>query len=134
MTELLGLTYEHFTTCVVLPQGEFAKFLHNTPKDRQELLVRLLDLGIYARMGVLANTRASVAKNERDLVAARLAELVDRTPAQRTELADRLARLTELVASIDATRPQRMPSSTATTRPAGHRRRPTAGRRTVGAK
>ncbi len=106
VTELLGLTYEHFTTCVVLPQGEFAKFLHNTPKDRQELLVRLLDLGIYARMGVLANIRASVAKNERELVAARLAELADRTPAQRAELAERLAQLTGLVTSIDATRPQ----------------------------
>lgn len=105
VTELLGLTYEHFTTCVVLPQGEFAKFLHNTPKDRQELLVRLLDLGIYARMGALANTRASVAKTERELVAARLGELADRTPAQRTELADRLGQLTGLVAAIDATRP-----------------------------
>ena len=29
--ELLGLSFEHFTRCVVLPQGEFARFLHDKP-------------------------------------------------------------------------------------------------------
>ena len=48
---LLGLPFEHFTKCVVLPQGEFARFLHDKPRDRQELLVELLNLGFYARMG-----------------------------------------------------------------------------------
>ncbi len=46
---LLGLSYDHFVKCVVLPQGEFARFLHDKPKDRQDLLVSLLDLGVYGR-------------------------------------------------------------------------------------
>jgi exonuclease SbcC len=44
---VVGLTFEHFTRCVVLPQGEFARFLHDEPKDRRALLVRLLGLGAY---------------------------------------------------------------------------------------
>src|SRR4051812_35452466 len=41
--QLLGLSYDHFTTCVVLPQGDFQRFLHQKPAQRQDLLVELLD-------------------------------------------------------------------------------------------
>ncbi|HEX5366166.1 MAG TPA: SMC family ATPase, partial [Acidimicrobiales bacterium] len=50
VTDLLGLGFEHFTTCVSLPQGQFARFLHDKPRSRQDLLVRLLDLGLYDRV------------------------------------------------------------------------------------
>nr|MBA2599630.1 SMC family ATPase [Actinomycetota bacterium] len=36
--KLLGLGFEHFTKCVVLPQGEFARFLHDDPSTRQDML------------------------------------------------------------------------------------------------
>lgn len=55
---LLGLSFEQFTKTVVLPQGDFARFLHERPADRQELLVRLLDLGIYGDMASRARERA----------------------------------------------------------------------------
>ena len=58
---LLGLGFEQFTTCVVLPQGEFAGFLHAEPGERQDLLAGLLDLGLYERMGQAARSRAAVA-------------------------------------------------------------------------
>jgi exonuclease SbcC len=45
--ELLGLPFGDFCTCVVLPQGEFAEFLHTEPRKRQEKLVRILGLGVY---------------------------------------------------------------------------------------
>ena len=60
--QLLGLPFEHFTRCVVLPQGEFARFLHDRPADRQELLVALLDLGVYERVAQEANRRAAAAE------------------------------------------------------------------------
>jgi len=47
---ILGLTFTQFTTCVVLPQGEFARFLNDKPSDRQDLLVKLLGLGLYDRI------------------------------------------------------------------------------------
>ena len=40
----VGLPYEQFTSCVMLPQGEFARFLHAKPAERQEILVNLLGL------------------------------------------------------------------------------------------
>src|SRR5690348_2115496 len=33
--DILGLTYEHFTQSVLLPQGRFSEFLHAKPADRQ---------------------------------------------------------------------------------------------------
>ncbi len=50
VVELTGLTFEHFTRCVVLPQGEFAAFLHDRPANRQDLLRSLLDLEMYERV------------------------------------------------------------------------------------
>src|SRR4029453_8991682 len=47
----VGLPYEQFTSCVVLPQGEFARFLHAKPAERQEILVNLLGLHVYQRIG-----------------------------------------------------------------------------------
>ena len=54
---LIGLDFDQFTTCVVLPQGDFERFLHAKPAERQGLLVALLDLGIYDRVAQLAVSR-----------------------------------------------------------------------------
>src|SRR5215203_125533 len=51
VADLLGLSFEHFCTCVVLPQGEFAALLHAEPRKRQDMLLALLDLGLYEAMG-----------------------------------------------------------------------------------
>src|SRR5262249_40365136 len=48
-TDLLGLGFDHFPTCVSLPQGQFARFLHDKPRARQALLVPLLDRRPYDR-------------------------------------------------------------------------------------
>lgn len=58
---LLGLDFDRFTKTVVLPQGRFARFLHDKASDRQALLRDLLDLGIYTRMGSAARDRAGTA-------------------------------------------------------------------------
>ena len=65
--QVLGLGFEQFTKSVVLPQGEFARFLHDTPSGRQELLVKLLELGVYDRMRAAANTRKVVAESAIEL-------------------------------------------------------------------
>ena len=38
--KLLGLDFEHFCQCVVLPQGEFAEFLHARRRDRRRCCSR----------------------------------------------------------------------------------------------
>lgn len=48
--ELLGMTAAQFFQVVLLPQGEFARFLRADTKDRQELLERLFDTARFARI------------------------------------------------------------------------------------
>jgi DNA repair protein SbcC/Rad50 len=76
---LLGLSYEDFCQCVVLPQGQFADFLHATPKDRQEIMLRLLGAEHYRQMMVLANQRASDAARRAETLEETLASFGDAT-------------------------------------------------------
>ena len=108
--DVVGLSFEHFTRCVVLPQGEFARFLHDEPKDRRSLLVRLLDLGIYEAMRKRADELARVAKTHADLLDQQIAKLegraidIDFYVARARELADfneRVAAALPRLAAID---------------------------------
>ncbi|MCE5292740.1 MAG: SMC family ATPase [Nocardiaceae bacterium] len=58
VTELLGLTFQEFCTCVVLPQGDFSKFLHATSGERQAILKKLLGYQIYDSIRSAADARA----------------------------------------------------------------------------
>ncbi|MBO0739097.1 MAG: hypothetical protein J2P48_21535, partial [Alphaproteobacteria bacterium] len=59
VTRIVGLSLDAFTQAVVLPQGEFQRFLKSAPRDRREILTRILRLRIYDRMRELASNRAS---------------------------------------------------------------------------
>ncbi|MEY2430880.1 MAG: repair protein SbcC/Rad50, partial [Acidimicrobiaceae bacterium] len=106
VTERLGLSYEHFTKCVVLPQGEFARFLHDKPAARQDLLVSLLDLGVYAQMADLAGKRHAQAKSEAAVLDGRLSDLVTATPEAITAAAVRVDLLTALLDELDTATPE----------------------------
>jgi DNA repair protein SbcC/Rad50 len=106
VTELLGLGFEHFTTCVSLPQGQFARFLHDKPRTRQDLLVRLLDLGLYDGVAAAARQRAALARNRSDVIAGQLDQLAGATPEARSSAAARVAELAALVACLAAERPK----------------------------
>ena len=60
--KLLGLSFDHFCQCVVLPQGEFAEFLRAKGSDRREILLKLLGAGLYKEIGREANSRASARR------------------------------------------------------------------------
>lgn len=53
--ELLGLPVSAFTQAVLLPQGEFARFLKADPKARRDMLRSLLRLDVYERMRGMAS-------------------------------------------------------------------------------
>jgi DNA repair protein SbcC/Rad50 len=104
---LLGLPFEHFTRCVVLPQGEFARFLHDKPSVRQELLVTLLHLDIYTEMGQHANQLSGQAKNKAALIQERLDnELAFATDEELAEASGRAERLRVLRSRVAAAQPQ----------------------------
>ena len=96
VVQLLGLSFEHFTRCVVLPQGQFAQFLHDRPKDRQELLKNLLDITVYEQVASAARDKARDAKASVKAANERLAELATASPERRSELVERAALLDAL--------------------------------------
>ncbi|MPZ74452.1 MAG: AAA family ATPase, partial [Nitriliruptorales bacterium] len=102
---LLGLGFEQFTKSVVLPQGEFARFLHDKPSARQELLVKLLELGVYEGMRGDASSRQSAAQGAADQIQRQLDTLADITGEARDAAAARVERLTALREEIDQAQP-----------------------------
>jgi exonuclease SbcC len=103
--QLLGLPFAHFTKCVVLPQGEFAKFLHDEPSKRRDLLTRLLDLGVYDRIGQRARERAKEAAKAVELLQHQLDELAFATSEARVRAETEVARLRDVYQAIDDARP-----------------------------
>lgn len=104
--DLLGLGFDEFCKCVVLPQGEFARFLHDKPNQRQDVLVGLLDLGVYGEMGVLARKQASQRETEVELADKRLAQLAGSTDEELAVLENRIGRLADLFELLDGTEPR----------------------------
>lgn len=101
--ELLGLDFAQFTRTVVLPQGEFAKFLKDDPADRQVLLSRLLDFSVYARMGSRARELAKTASTKRSVLEQQSAQRADATTDALVRLEQQRAGLSTFVASATET-------------------------------
>ena len=104
--ELLGLNFDQFTRAVVLPQGAFARFLHDKPAARQDLLVQLLGLDVYERMmqrarALAAETTASLARDRQRIEQLRVA-----TPELRTAAAAKVAECAAARARWRAVQPE----------------------------
>ncbi|WP_410671160.1 AAA family ATPase [Amycolatopsis sp. cmx-4-68] len=102
---LLGLTFKHFCTCVALPQGDFAEFLHAKAADRQKILIKLLGLEVYERIGRRAGVTAEQQKQRAAVLAEQLGSYADATEEAVDELAARMTALAELDARVTAALP-----------------------------
>ncbi len=98
--KLLGLDFSQFTTCVMVPQGEFARFLHEQPRHRQSLLSAILDLGLYDVVASLASGRAKEADGRLAVHASRLAELARITDVDLESLKTRRKELETLATRL----------------------------------
>jgi exonuclease SbcC len=65
---LLGINYDTFVKTIILPQGEFSAFLSGDPKEKKDVLKKLLGLEVYTAMMQAANSRASGAKSAAGLL------------------------------------------------------------------
>ncbi len=99
--DLLGLSYEHFTQSVLLPQGGFSEFLRATPANRQRLLVELLAFGVYKDIGQRARERAQLAEAGQQRAEQARNEIADATDEAESAAATRLADLTKLSAEVE---------------------------------
>jgi exonuclease SbcC len=101
---IIGLGFDDFTRCVALPQGEFQRLLHDEPKQRRSVLVRLLNLAHYETVGARARAMASQHDTAVEALAAQAADFAgDAEALARIESA--LAAAAALRATIDAARP-----------------------------
>lgn len=66
VVQILGLEAPAFLQAVVLPQGEFARFLKAQPRDRRGMLRTLLRLDVYERMRERAQRSAVARKSAVD--------------------------------------------------------------------
>jgi len=90
---ILGLSFSQFTKTVVLPQGDFARFLTERPRTRQQLLRQLLGLDVFTAIGKAARRRsrriaAEITTYER--------VLQDGTPVTKTQIATMQSHLDSL--------------------------------------
>jgi DNA repair protein SbcC/Rad50 len=105
--ELVGLSFEQFTRSVVLPQGAFDRFLFAKPADRADLLVQLLDLGIYEDVGKRARSLATAAEARTNELQRQLdGELADATTEAREAAATDVTRLEQLGTRCAELQPQ----------------------------
>lgn len=105
VVDLLGLDLEQFTKCVVLPQGDFARLLHDTKASRQDLLVKLLGLGLYEQVAAAARAEAKRCAQRIELLDDQLARSAGATPEALAAAVDRVADLDRLVARVDEVAP-----------------------------
>src|SRR5450830_685527 len=62
---LLHMTFDVFTRIIVLPQGQFDRFLKpDTPRARRDILISLLSLDIYEHIGKAAGAHAGMLVGE----------------------------------------------------------------------
>lgn len=56
--ELTGMDFSHFSRAMILPQGQFANFLHASPDERSPILEQITGTGIYAEISRKAHELA----------------------------------------------------------------------------
>ena len=103
---LLGLGYEDFTQTVILPQGDFDRFLRADPKDQRAILQHLLRHDVFERMRAAAEKRRSDMDGRLKGLDGQLAMCADATAealaARDAEVAEARVRSTEMAAAREA--------------------------------
>jgi len=103
--KLLGLKYDNFIQCVVLPQNQFAVFLHAKPAERQDILLRLLGAEHYRLMMMKANQRDKMAGLRAGTYGEELLGYADATPEAERSARAAEAALAGLGERVTATLP-----------------------------
>ncbi|OLT00051.1 hypothetical protein BJF90_06985 [Pseudonocardia sp. CNS-004] len=90
----------------MLPQGEFAEFLHTEPRKRQEKLVRILGLGVYDVIAREANSEAAAQRQRAEVLTGELSGYADATDEAEQQAAVRVAELAELADRVATAVPE----------------------------
>ncbi len=106
IVELLGLTKDQFRKIVMIPQGDFRRFLNADTKEKQDILRKLFGTGLFEQVqSALAQQKKDLEVRSRDqrlLVQEKLQHIQEADHAELAEL--KLAEQPELEAVIAALR------------------------------
>ncbi len=97
---IVGLDFDAFQKCVVLPQGRFQEFLAGDKKTRRAILKDLLDIGVYETVKKAANARHAELARDAEQTERRLRE--DYAEATEEALEATVAELAEATPARDA--------------------------------
>lgn len=100
--QLVGLDFDSFTRAVILPQGEFHRFLKGEVSERRKVLFSMLGVNYFQRMGRLARSKQQALEAGVEKTAALLEEhYADATAQHLDELrtAEATARTAQASAS-----------------------------------
>ncbi|WP_432177147.1 AAA family ATPase [Streptomyces sp. Tue6028] len=104
--QLLGLSFDDFCQCVVLPQGEFARFLSAKASARQQILLKLLGAAQYEGIGKRAGAQADQAAKEVEVLNDQLSRHADATPEAEAAAQARVEALEQLAVTVNQLVPQ----------------------------
>src|SRR5215470_10749164 len=91
ITEAAGLSREQFTQVMLLPQGEFARFLRARDDDRRELLTKLFGTQLYDRVTAELDRRRYDAARRTELLSLSRADRETRLKEESEGLAETMA-------------------------------------------
>jgi DNA repair protein SbcC/Rad50 len=89
LEQAIGLSYEHFTRTVIVPQGKFQEFLQLKDKDRTDMLQELFQLGRFDLSDRLGRLK-SVAKDQVTRSETRITTLEEQLTDAPSDLSERL--------------------------------------------
>lgn len=98
LEDLLGLNYEAFTRALLLPQGEFDRFLKGEAKERRRILLDLFELSRLERARDKAASRRAALLEEKGRLEGELAGLLGASLEAKEDLERRLADLAQEIA------------------------------------
>ncbi|MFN4232197.1 AAA family ATPase [Thermus sp.] len=100
LEELLGLSYEAFTRALLLPQGEFDRFLKGEARERRRILLDLFELSRLERAREKAASRRAALLEEKGRLEGELAGLIGVSLEAKDDLERALADLSREIARL----------------------------------
>lgn len=103
---IVGLPFEQFTKCVLLPQGAFAEFLHASPAERRKILESLLGYTVYRDVQTAAGEEQRGAEAAAAVLRQQLEQLPTIDSSEVGAAEERVEQLRLLAELVDSKRPE----------------------------
>ncbi len=101
VAEIVGLSYEAFTRALLLPQGEFDRFLRGEAQERRRLLMGLFGLDLLERIRERARGHQDQLLKDYQALEGELRGLEGASPEAKEALEGELARLEEEIRALE---------------------------------